>query len=186
MECKLDPEHLDALTAILMHNSLYKFCIAIPTMDPERPGMHVWYKGKGNIPLCVKVHPLAYMLMLCDELQCWDRTAYGRNSKKELHPMGCTFDFSNQAIKAIYLFDEKEIAKINHFKDDYIEWLSDKEGKAPGLKAYSGMYIKNGSGVSCFQEDIGRIVDLTEITLSVEVGLSDNVRKGRQGTAQTA
>lgn len=180
MECNLAPEHLDALTAILMHNSLYKFCIANPTMDPERPGMHVWYKGDGNIPFRAEIHPLAYMLMLCDELQCWDRTAYGRNSKKELHPMGCTFDFSDHAIKAVYLFDEKEISKVNHFKDEYIEWLSERKGKAPGLKAYSGMYIKNGNGVSGFQEDIERIVDLTAIKLSVEVGLTDNVRKSRQ------
>lgn len=180
MGCELKSEHLDALTAILIHNSLYKFCIANPNMDPRKPEMHVWYKGEGNIPFKAELHPLAYMLMLCDELQCWDRTAYGRNSKKELHPMGCTFDFSDNAIRAIYLFDEKEISKVNRFKDDYIEWLSGKEGKAPELKAYSGMYIKNSNGVSNFQEDIERIVDLTEIRLSVETGLSDNVRKGRQ------
>lgn len=179
MGCELKTEHLDSLTAILMHNSLYKFCIANPNMDPKNPEMHVWYKGEGNIPFKAEVHPLAYMLMLCDELQCWDRTAYGRNSKKELHPMGCTFDFSDNAIRAIYLFDEKEISKVNNFKDDYIEWLSNKEGKAPGLKAYSGMYIKNGNGISGFQEDIERIVDLTEIRLNVEIGLSANVRKGR-------
>lgn len=179
MECELKPEHLDSLSAILMHNSLYKFCIANPNMDPENPEMHVWYKGEGNIPFKAELHPLAYMLMLCDELQCWDRTAYGRNSKKELHPMGCTFDFCDDTIRAIYLFDEKEISKINNFKDEYIEWLSNKEGKAPALKAYSGMYIKNKNGISGFQEDIERIVDMTEIKLNVEIGLSANIRKGR-------
>ena len=56
------------------------------------------------------------MLMLCDELQCWDRTAYGRNSKKELHPMGCNFKFSGNNIKAIYLFDEREMEKVNYIK----------------------------------------------------------------------
>lgn len=182
MECELGTEYLDSLTAILMHNSLYKFCIANPNMDPERPGMHVWYKGKGNIPFQAKLHPLAYMLMLCDELQCWDRTAYGRNSKNELHPMGCAFDFSGNGIKADYLFDEKEISKINSFKDEYIDWLSrNKEGeKAPKLKAYSGMYIKSSSGISGFQEDIERIVDLTEIKLTVGTGITANIRNGRQ------
>lgn len=87
MDIEMHSEHLDALTAILMHNSLYKFCIAN-------------YKSEGNKPFKAELHPLAYMLMLCDELQCWDRTAYGRNSKKELHPMGCTFDFSGNNIKA--------------------------------------------------------------------------------------
>lgn len=167
MEIKMQIEHLDALTAILMHNSLYKFCIA-------------HYKSEGNKPFKAELHPLAYMLMLCDELQCWDRTAYGRNSKKELHPMGCTFDFSNNNIKAVYLFDENEMAKINHFKDEYIEWLQNPgKEKKPGLKAYSGMYIRK-NGVSGFQEDIERIVDLSLIQLNVETGLSEHIHAGNR------
>lgn len=157
----LKREHLDALTAILMHNSLYKFDIA-------------HYKSEGNKPFRAELHPLAYMLMLCDELQCWDRTAYGRNSKKELHPMGCAFDFSNNTIQAVYLFDKKEVSKINSFKDLYIDWLQNPQGEAPGLKAYSAMYIKK-NGVSKFQRDIERIVDLTEIRLIVDTGLAANI-----------
>ena len=167
MDMEVRAEHLDALTAILMHNSLYKFSIAR-------------YKEKENKPFRASLHPLAYMLMLCDELQCWDRTAYGRNSKKELHPMGCSFDLSGNAIKAIYLFDEREIAKINRFKDECIEWLQNPEKeKAPGLKAYSGMYIKK-NGVSGFQEDIERIVDLSEMPLEVETGLVEHIHAGNR------
>lgn len=166
MQIEMNPAHLDALTAILMHNSLYKFCIA-------------HYKSDDNKPFKAELHPLAYMLMLCDELQCWDRTAYGRNSKKELHPMGCTFDFSNNHIRAVYLFDEKEMAKVNRFKDEYIEWLQNPEGKAPGLKAYSGMYVKK-NGMSGFQEDIERIVDLSDIGLCVETGLAEHVHAGNR------
>lgn len=162
LSCEIREENIDALTAILMHNSLYKFSIAK-------------YKSDNNIPFAVQIHPLAYMLMLCDELQCWDRTAYGRNSKKELHPMGCTFDFSGNAIKATYLYDKKEIAKINRFKEDYQEWLSDKQGEQPKLKAYSGMYIKNSNGISGFQEDIERIVDLSVIKLNVQTDLGENI-----------
>lgn len=167
MDIEMHSEHLDALTAILMHNSLYKFCIA-------------HYKSEGNKPFKAELHPLAYMLMLCDELQCWDRTAYGRNSKKELHPMSCTFDFSGNNIKAIYLFDEKEMAKVNHFKDEYIEWLKNPEKeKSPGLKVYSGMYIKK-NGVSGFQSDIELIVDLSEIHLNVETGLAEHIHSGNR------
>ena len=166
MDCALTSAHLDSLTAILMHNSLYKFCIA-------------HYKNEYNKPFKAELHPLAYMLMLCDELQCWDRIAYGRNSKKELHPMGCTFDFSDNHIRAVYLYDEREMAKVNCFKDEYIEWLQTSEGKAPRLKAYSGMYIKK-NGISSFQEDIERIVDLTEIKLYVETGLAENVHIGNR------
>ncbi len=167
MDIEMHSEHLDALTAILMHNSLYKFCIA-------------HYKSEGNKPFKTELHPLAYMLMLCDELQCWDRTAYGRNSRKELHPMGCTFDFSDNNIKAVYLFDEKEMAKVNRFKDKYIVWLQNPgEEKAPGLKAYSGMYIKK-NGVSGFQKDIELIVDLNKIHLNVETGLAENIHSGNR------
>ncbi|MBE5999587.1 MAG: hypothetical protein E7237_08300, partial [Sarcina sp.] len=64
---QVNEKHVDALTAILLHNSLFKFAIS-------------FYKDKEKHkePLRMEVHPLAYMLMLCDELQCWDRIAYGR------------------------------------------------------------------------------------------------------------
>lgn len=170
MQCKLTAEYLDSLTAILMHNSLYKFCIS-------------HYKDEGNRPFKAELHPLAYMLMLCDELQCWDRIAYGRNSKKELHPMGCTFDFSDNGIRAVYLYDEKEIGKVNQFKDDYIAWLQkpnkSKNDKAPKQKAYSEMFITN-NGVSAFQSDIARIVDLTKIRFSVEIGFTKSVHEGNR------
>lgn len=168
MGCDLHKEHIDALTAILMHNSLYKFCIA-------------HYKDKNNIPIKAELHPLAYMLMLCDELQCWDRTAYGRNSRKELHPMGCKFEFSDKTVKAVYLYDIKESAKIKDYEEKYADWRSRKPGPGesgeyalwkdnePKLKAYSSMYEKNAKGVSDFQEDIEKIVDLSEIKLTVEV-----------------
>ena len=42
------------------------------------------------------------------------------------------------------------------------------------------MYIKSSSGISGFQEDIERIVDLTEIKLTVGTGITANIRNGRQ------
>lgn len=69
---------LDVLTAIALHNSLNRYDLraklgtdtAIP---PER-------------------HPLAYLLVLCDELQNWDRTAFGSVSKKD--PLAWKAEFS--------------------------------------------------------------------------------------------
>lgn len=170
LKCDLEAEYLDALTAILMHNSLYKFSIA-------------YYKDPGNCPFQAGYHPLAYMLMLCDELQCWDRMAYGRNSRKELHPMDCKFDFSGNAIRAVYLFDEKEKGKTDFFERRYIEYLgkrkSDPQLKPPKLKAYSSMY-KNENGSSSFQEDIERIVDLSEMKLFVDIRQAPNEKVGRK------
>ena len=174
LKLEINKEYLDALTAILLHNSLYKFSVA-------------HYKYAGNKPFDVNLHPLAFMLMLCDELQCWDRTAYGRNSKLELHPMGCEFDFSNEEIKATYLFDEKESGKINQYIKKYDDWITLKpktndeklykewkDKKPEKLKAFSSMYNINDKGVNEFQGDIELIVNLNEIKLKVNYKVVSN------------
>ena len=88
---KLSQGDLDAVGAVLLHNSLFKY-----TIHDNHPR-----------PLRMEQYPLAYMLMLCDELQCWDRTSYGQNSRQELHAMWCDFKFSDNTIKAQYLFDKQ-------------------------------------------------------------------------------
>lgn len=177
---EVNNEYLDALTAILLHNSLYKFSVA-------------HYKEVGNKPFDVKLHPLAFMLMLCDELQCWDRTAYGRNSKLELHPMGCNFDFSSEEIYVTYLFDEKESGKVSEYIKKYDAWMALKpkivdkelgkvwENKKPNkLKAFSDMHNRNSEGINEFQEGIESIVDLSRIKLKVDYELTSNNFKERR------
>ena len=54
---RLTEAHVDALTAIMLHNSMFKFAIAFyKDREKRRP------------PLKAELHPLAYLLMLCDEL----------------------------------------------------------------------------------------------------------------------
>lgn len=153
----INKKHVDALSAILLHNSLFKFAIA-------------FYKSKNaKAPLKMKNHPLAYLLMLCDELQCWDRTAYGRNSRKELHPMAADFDFSDNKIKATYYYDEDELEKINNYEVSYKKWIDEgKQGKPPRLKAYSDMANDEQS----FRTDIEKIVDTSNIKLTVITDLT--------------
>jgi hypothetical protein len=155
---------IDALTAILLHNSLYKFSVA-------------FYKNECNVPLEMTKHPLAYMLMLCDELQCWDRTAYGRNSRSELHPMGCDFRFLEREIQATYLYDEAEREKVDHFEAEYEAWDKTDKKSEPKLKAYSGMVHKNE-----FLGDIQKIVKMSEDTLNlaVDVKLVPADHKGKK------
>ena len=145
--------HIDALSAILLHNSLYKFSIA-------------FYKDreKRKTPLRAELHPLAWLLMLCDELQCWDRTAYGRNSRTELHPMAVDFDFSGNAIHAVYYYDQEERDKIDAFQEKYAAWEAGGEiGKPPRLKAYSDMAEKEQR----FTANVKKIVDTTQIPLHI-------------------
>ena len=154
---ELTKVHIDALSAILLHNSLYKFSIA-------------FYKdmGKRKAPLRAGLHPLAWLLMLCDELQCWDRTAYGRNSRTELHPMAADFDFGGGALRAVYYYDNEEREKIHAFKMQYQAWEDGGEvGDPPRLKAYSDMAEKEQR----FTADIEKIVDTSFIPLQIEPGL---------------
>lgn len=168
MSCEMTVETLDALTAILMHNSLYKFSIA--TLNSS------------NIPFRMELHPLAYILMLCDELQCWDRVAYGRNSRRELHPMSSRFDFSNNNIIAHYIFDVNEKPKIELFKQELAEWKNNGADKKsePKLKAFSSMY--SDTGKSKFVKDIEKIVDLMGIVLSADTVLAEPDNSRRHGT----
>ncbi len=150
---KIGPMHVDALSAIVLHNSLYKFSIA-------------FYKDrdKCKAPLKAELHPLAWLLMLCDELQCWDRTAYGRNSRTELHPMAVRFDFSGGAVRAVYYYDQEEQEKIDAFREKYAAWEAGGEnGKPPRLKAYSDMAEKEQR----FTADIEKIVDTASCPLQI-------------------
>ena len=149
--------HVDALSAIILHNSLFKFSICFYKSDSKR-----------KAPLRIEQHPLAWLLMYCDELQCWDRTAYGRNSRTELHPMSVDFDFSGGAVRAKYYFDAQEIDKILEYKNRVKAWESGgSQGKAPKLKAYSSM----AGDARDFTVDIERIVDTGDCPLTVEAGL---------------
>ncbi len=96
---------MDSLTAIIMHNSLFKFKLR-KIIEFDKKGGYIEKKR----PLELKEHPLAYLLMLCDELQSWDRAAYGMDSVKETHSFDCEFEFGKEAaITATYLFDGKPI-----------------------------------------------------------------------------
>lgn len=163
---KINKKHIDALSAIMLHNSLFKFAINFYKDDENRKN-----------PLDMKTHPLAYLLMLTDELQCWDRTAYGRNSRSELHPTSAEFDFSNNSIRATYYYDQQEQEKISDFELEYHNWEKAGEiGKAPRLKAYSDMAEKEQR----FTADIKKIVDLSEISLTVIVKTKPVDRKSKK------
>lgn len=159
--------HLDALSAIAIHNSMFKFSIAY-YKDPE----------KRKAPLAMELHPLAWMLMLCDELQCWDRRAYGRSSRTELHPVDVDFDFSGGNIRAVYYYDQDDQVKIDEYNREYDAWiLAGRQGKEPRLKAYSDM----AGEASRFVTDIEKIVDLNGSLLEAEAALCRVDRSRKHG-----
>lgn len=80
-------EYLDVLTAILLHNSFNKY---------EAPGRH---------PVAASEHPLSYLLILCDELQSWDRLAYGKVSKRDPIAWDIRLEITDKSVKIKYIFD---------------------------------------------------------------------------------
>ena len=153
--------HMDSLCAILLHNNIFKRAIAFcKNPDPEIR----------KAPLRMETFPLAYLLFLCDELQCWDRTAYGRSSRLELHPFSADMDFSGNALHITYNFDSEEAQKIDAFRKLYSEWEAGGEnGDAPRLKEWSDMDAKE----QVFRKTIERIVDTSAIPLTVQAAVKD-------------
>lgn len=137
----LKEEDLDAIVAILLHNSLFKRTIA----------HNGNYNDENNNPFHMKNYPLAYLLMLCDELQCWDRNAYGRNSRTQLHPMDCQFEFRDNGIFVTYLFDQSEKYRID-------EAVQKKDKKS--VKPYFEFVKEND--MTDIERDIRKIVDLAD------------------------
>lgn len=105
---KLDETYVNCLSAITLHNSMFKFSI------------------RNGTPLPMSIHPLAYMLMLCDELQCWDRISYGQNSRRELHPMWFDATFEKNKIYATYFYNRKFESRKDVCEGTYRKMVSDK------------------------------------------------------------
>ena len=166
----LSLQHIDALTAILMHNSLFKFAIS-------------FYKEEEvAIPLSMDKHPLAYLLMLCDELQCWDRASYGRDSRTQIHPYDCELTFDDGGINATYLFDDDDRPFIDAYNKKYEEWEkktndpnNNEKLKKPKLKSYSEFVQRNGG---CdFAKEIKTIVNMSAVPFSVSEQIKDRTNE---------
>lgn len=140
------PVYADVLTAILLHNSMYKFSVTNVKEDKSRFDFNKTHHFRQER------HPLAYLLMLCDELQCWDRVAYGQNSRRQFHPFGCDVEITGNRIWAVYDYD-----------------LSFAEQRSE-TGTYKKMEDLDGSG-SEFLRDIEDIISINEPNsgLSLEI-----------------
>lgn len=94
----LDLERLDVLTAILLHNSFNKY---------DAPNAH---------PVGMNEHPLSYLLILCDELQNWDRLAYGKVSKRDPIAWDIALNVRENEVEAKYYFESCTVTDENNLK----------------------------------------------------------------------
>lgn len=110
---------LDALTAIYLHNSLIRFYIV--------------QKGDDPLPTDISKHPFASLIMLCDELQNWNRESFGSESK--MVPLAYNIDISinDNSLHIDFIFNDdfgnysdgrKEIDKIlnGKYKNAILEY----------------------------------------------------------------
>ena len=106
---KLDQLTLDAVMAMLLHNSFYK-----RTYKSE-------IKGDKYEQIHIQEQPLAYLLMLCDELQCWDRAPYGEISRSQELAWDIDIYVSDKHIDLDYYFvvgDKRDTDKIANLISD--------------------------------------------------------------------
>ena len=115
---------MDAVSAILLHNSLNRF-----NMDgfSRRIDMYEF--------------PLAYLLVLADNLQDWDRQAYGRKTKKDPQAWAADFSFDWKGIYACYYFNSFFIS---------IPGSADELRKNSRVeKICSGQFVEEIEGMIC-------------------------------------
>ena len=136
---------LDGLCAIILHNSLFKFTIRglLNTREPLR-------LDDGQ--------PLAYILMLCDELQCWDRAAYGEGCRSGVFPFDFDIEFADGGMQWTYYFDSTIAGRVKN-APAYCTVLSDGYTKKSGAVR---------TGRSKFVDDIDEIVSLSDVAPAFE------------------
>ena len=98
-KCGYDPEYffypiLDSASAILLHN-YYKNAIM---KKPFSLG-----------PLSINSHPLAFLLILCDELQEWNREAYGIIDKQRAHASEAPILITDDRLYVTYIAGKGEL-----------------------------------------------------------------------------
>lgn len=174
-EGRIGTAELDIFLAIMLHNSIYKRTLQ---KDPFR------------LPaLSAQTHPLTYMLMLCDELQCWDRISYGRESRSQIHPMWCEMTVEDETISVIYQYDQRmqdRVDKGRTMEEALLAgeaWgeLVDRKKKKPGVEGtYPKMvsadgkwlFFENGEKKSAFVRDIEKLLVINQPgALSLELGV---------------
>lgn len=140
---------LDGLTAIILHNSLFKFTIRglLHTSEPMR-------LDDGQ--------PLAYLLMLCDELQCWDRASYGKDSRGGIYPFDFDIEFAQGDMKWVYFFDSA-------FEEETLDASAYHAVLSEGYTKKSGAVRM---GRSKFVDDIDEIVSLADVACGFEPDVS--------------
>ena len=146
---------LDSFCAIILHNSLFKFTIRGMLGTSEPLSLH---DGQ----------PLSYILMLCDELQCWDRASYGQNSRGGIYAFDFDMDFEDGSPRLTYYYDtayESDVRAASSYKNMCMDGYTKRSGAVR-------------IGRSKFMDDIDEIVCIADAVAGFESDTSKPENSG--------
>jgi len=152
----LNPTYADVLSAVLLHNSLYKYSIT-DINNTEFNSAHLF---------TAKTHPLAYLLMMCDELQCWNRMSYGQETRRNCYPYDCELTLNGDSISAKYLYDR--------------DFLAGREN--------AGIY-KTMHDSTKFMDDLAAIIDIngdSGLNVTISCDANQKTTPGRQYLSESS
>ena len=114
---------LDAATAVLLHN-FYNIALVKNTSRPNAFMLE---------HLEAKVSPISYLLILCDELQEWNRVAYGEIDKKRLSIQTAEVMISDEEMEISYILTKGSMPEeFIGSKMGLLNTLIDLDGIFPG------------------------------------------------------
>lgn len=164
---------IDVLVAILIHNSL----IPHDLKDIARKA------GTFKQQVSAETHPLSYLILLMDEIQCWDREPFGFTSKKDPLAWKTEFEISDSVFKAEYVFDSENVL---HYQEEAVR-EENTEGEFGSKFKYKKEYVPNNryldltiskDGLSKFDNDIlNKIVPLSEMKFTARIEPKDKIIK---------
>lgn len=160
---------LDAIMAIFLHN-FYRFTYR------ETAGEN----GKHYEQMHLRQQPLAYLLSLCDELQCWDRIPYGQNSKAQELAWDIDLFVNDEEIKAEYYFDKGtdagSIEKIEKLATDIKSTSVDWEELA-ALTVTHGLKARDKKVYDYFSDN--RFIDLCKLAEAINISYNSDCKAAK-------
>ena len=138
--CSYKPDYffypiLDSASAILLHN-YYKNVLLKAPFSKE--------------PLSPREHPVAYLLILCDELQEWNRTPYGILDKRRNLAEGAEVIITNKQLEVTYLDKDTPLPE---------QFAADKEATLTKLLNMNALFT-DGCAIHCKVADRHAVPEL--------------------------
>ena len=161
----LDRITLDSVMAMLLHNSFYK-----RTYKSE-------IKGDKYEQIHLKEQPFAYLLMLCDELQCWDRVPYGELSRKQELAWDADIYVDDSGVKLDYYFEVgnySDTKKIINLAEDIDSAVVDTK-EIGGLTAKVGIKKKDKKVYDYISD--GKFISLCKIAETINISYMEDCKQ---------